>query len=104
MYQVSSEIWIGHAGDLRKPQRCYECQITTVVELTYEEQAAVLPRDFLRVRIPVMDGPGNSAAVVYLAILTVTGLIVRKAKSIVCCSAGMSRSPTIAAAAISLVT
>jgi len=55
-------------------------------------------------RIPIMDGDGNSHAIIEAAIRCVVTLVQRDFRTLVACSAGMSRSLVIAAAALALVT
>jgi len=50
-----------------------------------------------------LDGAGNDAVLLSLAIKSVRELIRHNVPTLVCCSAGMSRSPAIVAAALSLV-
>jgi hypothetical protein len=73
-----------------------------VVQLAFEEQAIELPRDFISIRIPLTDGAGNRTETLVLAIRTLAELVARKIPTLVCCGAGMSRSPSIAAAALAL--
>ena len=49
-----------------------------------------------------MDGEGNDAQLLRLAVETVVHLLAGGTPTLVCCGAGMSRSPIIAAAAWSI--
>lgn len=95
-------LWIGHSGDGRSPKQLYDAEISAVVDLAYEEAPAVLPRDLVYCRYPLVDGPGNNGWLMRLAIESVEHLLQGGTRIIVCCSLGMSRSPAVAAAAISL--
>jgi hypothetical protein len=96
-------LWIGHAGDGRDFRTVFDAGIKAVVQLAAEEPALPLPRDLVYCRFPLKDGPGNDANQVYLAATTVANLLERRVPVLVCCGGGMSRSPTIAAAALAMV-
>lgn len=51
-------------------------------------------------RIPLADGAGNSRRRLQLAIQITHSLLITKTSCLVACSAGLSRSPVIAAAAL----
>lgn len=95
-------LWIGHAGDGRDFRAIFEVGIEAVVYLAAEEPAVVIPRDLIACRFPLVDSEGNRPEVLSLAIRTVAELIRRKVPTLVCCGAGMSRSPAIVAAALAL--
>jgi hypothetical protein len=97
-------LWIGHAGDLRSPQKIIAAGIAAVISLAAEEPHATLPRDLLYCHFPVLDGAGNSRWLLCAAIDITVSLLRSRTPTLLCCGAGMSRSPAIAAAAISLVT
>lgn len=94
-------LWIGNARDARTPQALYDHGIQCVVELAYEEQSAVLPRDFVTLRVPLVDGGGNPPELLETAVGFVALCLGHKRRTLVTCSAGMSRSPAIVAAAMS---
>ena len=96
-------LWLGNAGDERDCQRILETGIQAVVQLAAEEPVLELPRDLVYCRFPLVDGSGNDWKLLQLAITTVTNLLEKKVPALVVCGAGLSRSPVIAAAAISLV-
>jgi protein-tyrosine phosphatase len=62
-----------------------------------------LVRELIYCRIPLTDGGGNSQEQLSLAIESVAALLQRKVPCFVYCGAGMSRSPAIVAAPVSLV-
>lgn len=53
-------------------------------------------------RIPLVDSGGNSDSTVKFAVQTVVDLLAAGKQTLVACSAGMSRSPAIAAAALAV--
>jgi hypothetical protein len=50
-------------------------------------------------RFPIVDGGGNRPELLGLTIDTVAGVIAAEVPTLVCCSAGMSCSPAVAALA-----
>jgi hypothetical protein len=99
---VPHPIWIGHAGDGRDYARLHEAGIRAIVQLAVEEPAIRPPRELLYFRVPISDGAGNRADHLALAIRSVTELLSRRIPALVCCGAGMSRSPCIVAAALAM--
>ncbi len=96
-------LWLGHAGDGRDAQQILAADIKAVVELAAEEAPNTLPRELIHCRFPLLDGPGNAATLLYLVTNTVANLIEQRVPTLLCCSSGLSRSPCIAAAALSFV-
>lgn len=96
-------LWIGTPGDLKDWRRLYDLGIRAVVQLAYEEPALTLPRDFIVCRFPLLDGPHNDTDLLKLAVTTLTHLVDNKFATLVCCQAGLSRSPALAAAALARV-
>lgn len=101
---VPHPLWIGHAGDGRDFTRLYGAGIRALVQLAVEEPAIQPPRDLLYFRVPISDGAGNRADCLALAIRAVSELVSRRVPTLVCCGAGMSRSPCIVAAALAMTT
>ena len=97
-------LFIGNATDARDLRLLYDNRIAAVVDLAINELPAQLARDMMYFRVPIVDGNGNSNATVDMAIRCVVMLIENDIRTMVACSAGMSRSPAIAAAAIALAT
>lgn len=97
------KLWVGHAGDGQDFRHIFDAGIEAVVQVAVEEPALPLPRELIYCRFPLSDGPGNSKKLLYLALTTVANLLEKNVPTLVCCSAGMSRSPAVAAAALSMV-
>jgi protein-tyrosine phosphatase len=93
-------LWLGHAGDGRDVARVLDTGIEAVVQLAAEESLATFPRDVILLRIPLYDGSGNSRATLRLAVSIVEQLLASRIATLLCCGAGMSRSPAIAACAL----
>ena len=97
-------LWLGHAGDIRNLQTVMSAGIVAIVDLALEETPATVPRDCLYCRFPLLDGPGNSNGLLLAVIDTTASLLRSRTPTILWCGAGMSRSPAIAAGAMSIVT
>jgi len=104
MHQIQPyPLWIGHAGDGRDFSHIFEAGIQAIVQLAVEEPALEAPRELTYCRFPIVDGTGNERKALWLAIVTVVNLLEKNIPTLVCCGGGMSRSPAIAAAALSMV-
>ena len=97
------QLWIGHAGDARATRRLCDEGIRAVVQLALEEPIATVPRECVLLRFPLMDGSGNDPGLLELSIMTTVRLLKAQTPTLVCCGAGMSRSPAVAAAALSIL-
>lgn len=93
-------LFIGNAFDARDQRALYGRQIAAVVDLAANEPPAQLARDMIYYRIPILDGGGNLDRMLLMAVDAVVTLVSQQVPTLVACSAGMSRSPVIAAAAI----
>jgi hypothetical protein len=93
---------IGNAIEARDMRLLYDNEVRNVLDLAANEKPASLGRDHIYFRIPILDGDGNSDRDIELAIITLVHLMETGNKTLVACSAGMSRSPCIAAASIAL--
>lgn len=100
---IPSQLWIGNAGDVRDQRRLHETGIFAIVDLAFEESHPPLARELIYCRIPLTDGSGNAPELVAAAIEAAASLIRKEIPTLVACSAGMSRSPSIAAAALAIV-
>ncbi|HEY4759600.1 MAG TPA: dual specificity protein phosphatase [Thermoguttaceae bacterium] len=97
------QLWISHIGDSRDFQEVFDKGIQAIIQLAVEEQPIQPPRSLVFCRFPLLDGNGNDPGLLYLAISSVAFLVKCRIPTLVCCWAGMSRSPAIVAAALSLV-
>src|SRR5262249_55058121 len=93
-------LWPGHAGDRKNFQQIFPRDIRAIVQLAVEEPPYQLPRELIYCRFPLSDGTGNETGLLHSAISTVALLLRQELPTLVCCSAGMSRSPAVAAAAL----
>jgi protein-tyrosine phosphatase len=100
---VDDSLWIGNAADARNALVLHEHGINVVIDLALDEPPAVLPRDLIYLRFPIVDGLENDRSLLTAAIKTTAILLsLPDFKITVCCSAGLSRSPAIVAAAIAV--
>ncbi len=97
-------LFIGNALEARDLRLLYDNAIAAVIDLASNEKPAVLGRDHIYIRIPILDGDGNDDRVMDLALATAVRLIRSNVKTLIACSAGMSRSPSVAAATIAIET
>jgi hypothetical protein len=104
MRPISSEqLWIGHVGDARDSRAVHAAGIAALVDLAGNEPPLSPPRDLVYCRFPLIDGAGNPPWMLQIAIRTASELLQRNTPTLIFCSAGMSRSVAIAAAALSSV-
>jgi protein-tyrosine phosphatase len=101
MYQIAPHfLWLGHAREVGDFRKVFDAGIEALVELAAEEPPSRPPRELIYCRYPLLDGAGNDARLLYLAIDAVAALLERHVPTLICCSSGLSRSPAIAAAAL----
>jgi hypothetical protein len=96
-------LWIGHAGDVADPSGVLSAGIRAIVSVAPNELPSAFPCDLVYCRFPLVDGAGNPAWLLRTAIEAVACLVRCDTPTLVVCGAGMSRSPSVAAAAISVV-
>jgi hypothetical protein len=99
---VSGRLWLGNAGEARDFERLFAAGIAAVVSLAAEEPSLALPRSIIHCHFPIVDGMQAGFGTLVAAIETLASLLKQSVPALVCCSGGMSRSPAVAAAAISL--
>jgi protein-tyrosine phosphatase len=95
-------LWIGHAGDVRDPAQILEAGISAVVCVVQSEPPPALPRELVYCRFPLIDGTGNPLWLLRAAVETVARFLRSGTPTLVHCSAGISRSVAIAAAAVAV--
>jgi protein-tyrosine phosphatase len=98
---LSQRLWIGNAREARDVRGVLDLGIVAVIDLAMEEPPISYPRDVTYCRFPLVDGGGNSAAVLRAAVATTVEFLRSNVPTLVACSAGMSRSPALVAAALS---
>lgn len=99
--EIKSEmLWIGNAGDLRDIRATLSAGVRAIVDLAANEAAVVYPREIPYCRLPLCEGVDNPTEILRLAVETTVGFLGAQLPTLVACSAGMSRSPAIVAAAL----
>jgi len=96
-------LWVGHAGDGRDYRSILDGGIRALLQVAVEEQALQPPSELIYLRFPILDGIDNPPDVLSLAVSTAAALIQAHVPTLVCCGAGMSRAPLMAAAGMALV-
>jgi protein-tyrosine phosphatase len=97
-------LWIGHVVDVADLPAIHAAGIEALIDLGMNEPVSRITRELVYCRIPLIDGAGNRPEMLRLALQVTASLILAHVPTLVFCSAGMSRSPAIAAAALALAT
>lgn len=100
----SNLLFVGNARDVRTLRMLYDKEIRAVIDLAINEKPAQLGRDMIYCRFPIGDGDGNADAMLALTIRTTVSLLRDDTRTLVACSGGMSRAPSVAAICISALT
>ncbi len=100
---IPTLLWIGNAQDGRNIRQVLAEGIRGVIDMAINELPVQFPREVTYCRFPLSDGTGNDEAILWGAISTTSILLAAEVPTLVFCSAGMSRSPAIVAAAIAMV-
>jgi hypothetical protein len=95
-------LWIGNALEARDVRSVPSLGVKAVVDLAANELPIQYPRDIAYGRFPLIDGQGNDAALLRLAVMTTVELVKSSVPTLVACSARMSRSPAIISAAVAI--
>lgn len=96
-------LWLGHVGDARDLKSVLAAGILALVDLAINESPVDVTHELVYCRFPLLDGGENPPWLLSTAIQTVASLLQASTPTLIFCSAGMSRSPIIAAAAITQV-
>ncbi len=100
---LPNQLWIGNAGDGRNAEHLLQNGVVAVINLAAEEPSPNLPRSTIYFHFPLTDGAPDDLNVLDMAIQSVVFLLKKQIPTLVYCGAGMSRSPAIVAAALSIV-
>lgn len=100
----SDHLYVGNALDARDLRMLYDNGIRAVVDLAINEKPAQLGRELIYCRFPINDGDGNPDWLIAIAIQTIVSMVRHEIRTLVACSAGMSRAPSIAAASKAVLT
>jgi protein-tyrosine phosphatase len=102
MRAILPHLFLGNALDARNLRQLYELQIAAVIDLALEEPPAQLGREIVYCRFPLNDGACNPPWLLRAAIETTLALLDQSINTLVACSGGMSRSPSVVAAVLSI--
>ena len=97
-------LWIGPALNAAGLREVHDQGIEALVDLAINEPVPQITRELIYCRFPIVDGAGNRPALLSAAVRTTADFILSGTPTLVFCSAGMSRSPAIAAAALTVAT
>jgi hypothetical protein len=97
-------LWLGHVGDARDLRGMLSAGIAALVDLALNEPPVAVTRELVYCRFPLVDGSDNPPWLLRAAIETTAALLRANVPTLVFCSCGISRSPAVAACAISRVT
>jgi hypothetical protein len=100
---LPSRLWLGNAADARNVEGITQAGIGAVIDLAIEQLMPTLPRSLVYCRFPIMDGEQYSPSTLRTAIEMLVSLLNKGIPTLVCCSAGMSRSPAVVAGAVSIL-
>ncbi|QDS97717.1 dual specificity protein phosphatase family protein [Adhaeretor mobilis] len=98
---IPFRLWLGNIRDVTI-ENIASNEIVAVFDLAMEELVEQLPRRTLYYRFPLLDGEQSDSDILRLAIESLLLLLKNEIPTLVFCSAGMSRSPSVTAAALSL--
>jgi hypothetical protein len=99
---LPDRLWLGNAADAHNVESIMQAGITAVIDLAIEQVMPAFPRSLIYCRFPIMDGQQGAQAILQTAIEALVSLLRHGIPTLICCSAGMSRSPAVAAGAISV--
>jgi predicted protein tyrosine phosphatase len=97
-------LYVGTIDDAGDQSLLAEHRISVIVSLTHAEPDPGFPTDVTVVRLPMMDGPQNDHQTFLGAVSETVTRWEAGNRVLVHCSAGASRSPAVAATAVSLST
>ena len=104
MHRVAENLHVGGLDAAGDGAALRAAGIETVVSLTHDPPTGGYPDGVRVVREPMVDGPRNDATAFERVVDATRGTLAAGERTLVHCSAGSSRSVTVAAAALAGVT
>lgn len=101
---VPFTLWLGHVGDIRDWRVVFDAGIQAIIDLAGNEPPASPPRELVYCRFPLIDGAGNEPRLLEAAVTTLEHFLRHSIPVLVYCSAGLSRSTAVTAAALARTT
>jgi protein-tyrosine phosphatase len=103
MDEVATNLFIGSIENVEKTQPLREHGITTTISLTHADYSEKVPVGMDMLRHPMVDGPQADFDTFARAVRDAVTALRDGDRVLVCCSAGASRSPAVAATALAVV-
>lgn len=100
---LPGKFWIANVVEARDLRRVHELGAQAICDLAIEEPPIPLTRELIYCRMPILDGGDNTAERLRLAVATVVRLLRDETPTLLFCSAGMSRSPAVAAIGLAIL-
>lgn len=97
---IEQQLWQGNAVEAGDVRAILNLGVQAVVDLAAEEEPIRYPRDILVLRYPIIDGAGNPRWLLESIVSSLHNLLRNEIPTFVYCSAGLSRSPALIAAAL----
>lgn len=97
----NSSLWLGNASDLEDVRAVLSFGVTALIDLATEVTPPRFPRTIHYCRFALTDDGTDQLAAIRAAVITTAAFMKGETVTAVCCNAGMNRSPTIAAFALS---
>ncbi|MEZ6062829.1 MAG: DUF1572 family protein [Planctomycetaceae bacterium] len=97
---IPSLLWIGNAADVRSKADTLRHEIAATIDLAIDETPATWPHDIIHCRLPLIDGTGNSPALLRAAVEITANFVSAGVRTLVTCGGGMSRSVAVSAAVV----
>jgi atypical dual specificity phosphatase len=102
MDEVAQNLFVGTTADATDESTLRAHDITVIVSLTASSPTENVSPEVTLVEVPMMDGPRNSREAFETAVDAVESRLAAGDRTLIHCSAGASRSPAVAAAALAL--
>lgn len=101
IHQIAdTNLYVGNSNDARDIDNLRRLGIKRVLNVATDLEGPWFHGDYRNYKIPLTDGPGNQLYQYQLALYTATTILSHGEKLLIHCHAGISRSPSIAAACL----
>ena len=100
---IAGKLWLGNAVVMRDIRHVLAHGVEAIIDVAADEPIlSKLPRDVIYCRFPLVDGGGNDPLIIRSAVETTASFVRNSKPTVVFCSAGLSRSPCVVAAAVAM--
>lgn len=100
---IVGKLWMGNTQDIQDVRSVLSLGVRAIIDVAANETPVLYPRDISYCRLPINDGWENDQALLRLAVYSAAEFLRVQTPTLIVCSAGMNRSPSIAAAALAIV-